>query len=290
MSIEELGVLVGVDGSACGDQALDWAASDAAARRTGLAVMTVSDLPRIADVPLSADVMVAAMDEARRTAGAGAARARQLTPGVVVEARVTSGNPAGELLRMAVGVDEVVVGSRGHGGFAALMLGSVAGHVAAHAHCPVVVVRGHAAAGGRVVVGADGSERGEAALEYAFAYADRHGLPVHALSVYAPPMVPGPSSLAPALPYSGTEMTPIRDTVARRTAETVEHWSAKFPNVRATWAVDKGSPARLLVQASEHTSLLVVGSHGHGELAGMVLGSVSQAAVRHAHCPVAVVH
>lgn len=53
MSIENLGVLVGVDGSACSDEALAWAAADAAARRTGLTVMAVSDLPRIADVPLS---------------------------------------------------------------------------------------------------------------------------------------------------------------------------------------------------------------------------------------------
>lgn len=290
MSMEKIGVLVGVDGSACADEALDWAAADAAARGIGLVVMAVTDLPRVADVPLSPDVLSAAMDEDRRITDARADRARRLAPGTTVETRVASGNPAGELLRMAATAQEVVVGSRGHGGFAALMLGSTAGQLAAHAQCPTVVVRGRAAPGGRVVVGVDGSDRGDGALGYAFAHADRHGLPLHAISAYAPPVVPFPASLQPVPPYSITMDARVKDSVSRATAEAVQRWAAKFPAVRATWDAQQGQPAQLLVTAAEGASLLVLGSRGHGGLAGMLLGSVSQAAVRHAPCPVAVVH
>ena len=291
MSIEDLGVLVGVDGSACAGEALDWAAADAAARRVGLVVTAVADLPLLADGPFSADVLDSATEETRRTARDAAARARQLAPGVVVEARVATGNPAGELLRMAAGAQELVVGSRGHGGFGALMLGSTAAQLAAHAHCPTVVVRGRAAPGGRVVVGVDGSPRGDAALEYAFAHADRHGLPLHAVSVYAPPVVPFPASLYPVPPYSVTvDMARVAESVERATAEAVQLRAAAFPAVRATWEVREGLPAQLLMEAAEGAALLVLGSRGHGGLAGMLLGSISQAAVRHAPCPVAVVH
>lgn len=291
MSIEDLGVLVGVDGSGCADEALDWAAADAAARRVGLMVMAVADLPVLADAPVSAQVTNAAMAETRRTARVAAARARQLAPEVVVETRVVTGNPAGELLHMAAGAHEVVVGSRGHGGFGALMLGSTAGNIAAHAHCPAVVVRGRPAPEGRVVVGVDGSDRGDAALEYAFAHADRHGLALHAVSVCGPPIVPFPASLSPVPPVAVTMDFPrVREAVGRATAEAVERWSVKYPAVRTSWEVREGLPAHLLMETAQDAALLVLGSRGHGGLTGMLLGSISQAAVRHSPCPVAVIH
>lgn len=235
--------------------------------------------------------MVAATDGARRIARAGAARARRLAPGVTVADRVAAGNPAGELLRAADAAEEVVVGSRGHGGFAALLLGSTADCLAAHAHGPTVVVRGRAAPGGRVVVGLGGSGRGDAALEYAFAHADRHGLAVHTVSGYAPPIVPFPASLYPMPSYPATmDLAGVRATVGQAAAIAVELWSAKYPDVPATSEAQEGPPARLLVEAAQGAGLLVVGSRGHGGLGGMLLGSVSQAAVRHSPCPVAVVH
>ena len=92
-----------------------------------------------------------------------------------------NGNPAAELIRRAAGAEQVVVGSRGTGGFERLVLGSVGAEVAAHAPCPVVVVRGDRHDRREVVVGVDASDRSHRALEYAFQYAARHGGRVHAI-------------------------------------------------------------------------------------------------------------
>jgi nucleotide-binding universal stress UspA family protein len=287
MDARPMGVLVGVDGSACAQQALVWAAADAAARGTGLTVATVVELPRLADVPISAQLLDTAARTGETIADQAAGRARAMAPGTAVGSRVATGGAAAELLRLATGTEEVVVGSRGDGGFAALLLGSVGCQVAAHADRPVVVVRGNAAADGPVVVGIDGSDHSEIALEYGFGYADRHRLPLLVLRVDAPdvfmyPMVPAPY---PVL----QELTRVRAGIVSDTEEVVAAWAAKYPGVRVDSAVRAGQPTEQLIEASREAALLVVGSRGHGRLTGMLLGSVSQAAVRHAHCPVAVV-
>lgn len=287
MDAQRMGVLVGVDGSACAQQALVWAAADAAARGTGLTVAAVVELPRLADVPITAELLDNAARTGQTIADKAATRARAMTPGTAVVSRIATGGAAAELLRLATGAEEVVVGSRGDGGFAALLLGSVGCQVAAHAHGPVVVVRGAAAAGGPVVVGIDGSGHSEIALEYAFGYADRHRLPLLVLHIDAPevfmyPMVPTPYPVP-------QEMARIRAAITLGTEEVVGRWAAKYPGVPVESAVRAGTPTEELIGASREAALLVVGSRGHGRLTGMLLGSVSQAAVRHAHCPVAVV-
>jgi nucleotide-binding universal stress UspA family protein len=287
MDAQPMGVLVGVDGSACAQQALVWAAADAAARGTGLTVAAVVELPQLADVPITAQLLDTAARTGRIIADKAAVRARAMTPGTAVDSRVSTGGAAAELLRLATGAEEVVVGSRGDGGFAALLLGSVGCQVAAHADRPVVVVRGDATTGGAVVVGIDGSDHSELALEYAFGYADRHRLPLLALRVDAPdvfmyPMVPTPYPVP-------QELARIRTEITLATEEVVGRWAAKHPGVRVESAVRAGQPTEQLIEASREAALLVVGSRGHGRLSGMLLGSVSQAAVRHAHCPVAVV-
>ncbi len=289
MDAQPKSVLVGVDGSACAQQALVWAAADAAARGAGLTVAAVVELPRLADVPMTAQLLDTAGRTGQTIADKAAARARAMTPGTTVVSRIATGDAAAELLRLATGIgtEEVVVGSRGDGGFAALLLGSVGCQVAAHADRPVVVVRGDAAAGGPVVVGLDGSDHSEIALEYGFGYADRHRLPLLVLHVDAPdvfmyPMVPTPYPVP-------QELARIRTQITLATEEIVGRWAAKYPGVRADSAVRAGQAAEQLIEASRDAALLVVGSRGHGRLTGMLLGSVSQAAVRHAHCPVAVV-
>jgi nucleotide-binding universal stress UspA family protein len=287
MDAQPMGVLVGVDGSACAQRALVWAAADAAVRGTRLTVAAVVELPRLADVPITAQLLDTAARTGRTIADKAATRARAMTPGTAVDSRVATGGAAAELLRLATAAEEVVVGSRGDGGFATLLLGSVGCQVAAHADRPVVVVRGDAAAvGGPVVVGIDGSDHSEIALEYGFGYADRHRLPLLVLRVDAPdvfmyPMVPTPYPVP-------QELARIRTEITLATEEVVGRWAAKYPGVRVDSAVRAGQPAEQLIEASREASLLVVGSRGHGRLSGMLLGSVSQAAVRHAHCPVAV--
>jgi nucleotide-binding universal stress UspA family protein len=282
MQAQRLGVLVGVDRSECGQQALDWAVQDAATRGSVLTVAHVVDLPRIADVPLSTDLLDAAARAGRQILDAAVGRSHRTHPELEISSRLATGSPAAELLLLAADADQLVVGSRGHGGFASLLLGSTAGQVAAHASCPVLVVRGSASAGGPVVVGVDGSDRGEAALDYGFAYAARHGLPLHAVHFY-----PNYTRTL-AYPMPALNLDRVRESAERVLGQAVDRWSGKHPDVPATYLVAEGTPAHQLAEASKDASLLVVGSRGHGGFAGMLLGSVSQAVIRHAHCTVAV--
>jgi nucleotide-binding universal stress UspA family protein len=288
MNTEGIGVLVAVDGSACGTEALEWAAADVAARHGRLTVATVSDLPRLADVPLSSDLLASARQAAQRTVDSAVRRAEQLAPGIAVQGRVGSGNPAAELIMMAAGAEQVVVGSRGTGGIAALLIGSVGGQVAEHVGCPAVVVRDRRQ-GGPVVVGTDDSEHSQAALEYGFGYADRHGLPLVAMHVcavdgYGYRTLP---DVAPSYP-AAEELDLIRADAARRAEQGLGRWASKYPAVETRVEVVDGRAADRLVEASRDAALLVVGTRGHGGLAGMLLGSVSHAVMRHAHCPVVI--
>lgn len=281
MNAKPTGVIVGVDGSPCSRAALEWAAKDAAKRGTGLTIATVVDLPRLTDVPMSSEFVTSAIRGSQQVADAAVPAARDIAPEVAVE--VTTGDPAGELIQMSAHADEVVVGSRGLGGFGALVLGSVGNQVAAHAQCPVVVVRGESGTG-PVVVGVDGSDRGDAALEYGFGYADRNGLPLLAVHAYTL----GAFSY-PDMPYPiGEELAWLRDNATCLVERRLQQWTAKYPDVAVQSRIAEGGAAHVLVEASRGASLLVVGSHGHGGFARMVLGSVSQVAIRHAYCPVAV--
>ncbi|HEY6744197.1 MAG TPA: universal stress protein [Mycobacteriales bacterium] len=288
MSIEGIGVLVGVDESDCSQVALAWAAADAAARRAPLTIATVVDLPRLADIPLSTEVVDTAQRSAQRRLDAAVARAREGAGGVPVQSRVLTGDPAAELVRLATGAEEVVVGSHGTGRLGRLLIGAVGSRVAEHAPCPAVVVRGRPA-GGPVVVGIDSSPDSEAALEYGFTYADRHGLPLVALHVYTPGAVIYPVMPFPAPPYPvEEELARIRAEAVRTAEQGVGTWMEKYPEVDSRTDVAEGGAAQKLVEASRTASLLVVGTRGHGGLAGMLLGSVSHAVLRHAHSPVVI--
>jgi nucleotide-binding universal stress UspA family protein len=283
MSIEGIGVLVGVDESVCSREALAWAAADAAVRRVPLTVATVVDLPRLADVPLSAELVGTAEIACRRLVDAAVVRARDVVGDLPVRGRVLTGDAAAELLRLAAGADEVVVGSHGTGRFGRLLVGSVGSRVAEHAPCPAVVVRSRPA-GGPVVVGIDNSPHSETALEYGFAYADRHGLPLVALHGYA-----SGASAYPLVPYPiEEEVARLRADAARAAEHSLRTWPEKYPGVEARADVAEGGAAQLLVEASRTAGLLVVGTRGHGGLVGMLLGSVSQAMIRHACSPVVV--
>jgi nucleotide-binding universal stress UspA family protein len=290
MSTDGIGVLVGVDQSACAQRALAWAGADALAKRVPLTIAGVVDLPLLADVPISKQLVNTAELAVRQRVEAAAVRTRDLTGGIPVRSRVLTGDPAAELLRLAAGAEEVVVGSHGTGRFGRLLIGSVGARVAEHASCPAVVVRGEQTHG-RVVVGIDASPHSEPALDYGFAYADAHGVPLVALHVYTVGTFIYPVATYPAPPHPLTDELDHIRTQARRTAEhRLGRWTEKYPDVDVRVDITQGSAARELVESSRTAGLLVVGTRGHGGLAGMLLGSVSHAVLRHAYCPVAIAH
>jgi nucleotide-binding universal stress UspA family protein len=139
------GIVVGVDGSAISQRALDWAAREAALRQAPLTVLAVH---QVAVSNLTGRAMIAPEDAPEVEAARQAAQ--ELTVKTTsqldsqpssVTVRAVSGLPARELVSASQDADLVVVGSRGAGGFAALVMGSVSSQVVAHAACPVVVIR-----------------------------------------------------------------------------------------------------------------------------------------------------
>jgi nucleotide-binding universal stress UspA family protein len=141
------GIVVGVDGSEHSQNVLDWAAREAALRQAPLTVLAVH---QVATNPWTGSPMVTPEDQpdrdkvakaAEQAAAQAVAKLGDAKPSSVT-VRAVSGLPAKELIAASGGADLVVVGSRGAGGFAGLLMGSVSGQVVNHAACPVVVIRG----------------------------------------------------------------------------------------------------------------------------------------------------
>ncbi len=133
-------IVVGVDGSPGAYAALQWAAQEAHLRRATLEVVLVWQYPPFPDIwgpppPPRHDLEAAAQATLDKVVGA-----IEGAEGVDVVASLVEGSPAEVLVTAALDADLVVVGSRGHGGFTGLLLGSVSQHLVTHSRCPVVVV------------------------------------------------------------------------------------------------------------------------------------------------------
>ena len=133
-------VVVGVDGSECGQAALRWALGQARATGAELHAVTAWEvstaygyIPMYGDVDLEGD--------ARKQQDAALEQVSRLAEGVPVVRQVVRGHAAAALVDASEGADLLVVGSRGHGTFSSAMLGSVSQHCVHHATCPVVVIR-----------------------------------------------------------------------------------------------------------------------------------------------------
>ncbi|WP_416905193.1 universal stress protein [Micromonospora echinospora] len=218
-------------------------------------------------------------DEARTMLEKSAADLRGRWPELTVEVRQVAGGPGATLVEESRRAELVVVGSRGLGGFAGLLLGSVSAQVAGHAHGPVLVVRPadrQVTTDGPVLVGLDGSELAELAVGQAAEEAARRGVPLVLAHVVAPDRRPEDST--------GDEQG--ADRLLATAVATVRQ---RHPDLAVAERVLRAAePASALVEASADAALVVVGSRGRGGFAGLLLGSVSQALVQHARCPVLV--
>jgi nucleotide-binding universal stress UspA family protein len=273
-------LVVGADGSADSERAVDWAFMTAAA--TGRPVRIVHTLDF-----LPAEFAPAAHREVSQrgdTVLSAAAQRRPDDADIAVSAQIVDGSAARALVEASENAYMLVVGSRGRGGFAGLLLGSVSQQVAGHAHCPVAVVREQAdsnAAG--VVVGVDAGEASAPAVRFAFELAHRSGQPLTAVHAWHEAGTGGPMAGHP--PQLEDRARQQRLLLRQATSQCRE----EFPDVEVSETVATGHPARLLAAASEHAATVVVGSRGRGAFTGMLLGSTSQALLHHAHCPVVVV-
>ncbi|WP_327092470.1 universal stress protein [Nonomuraea sp. NBC_01738] len=271
-------IIVGVDGSAPAAAAVDWAADDAARRGKALRLVHVCEQ--------WAAHFAEGVGYCEGAVEAVADRARQRAPGTEVSTAILAGNVI-EMLNARshdAGVDSIVVGSRGLGGFTGLVVGSVGLGVAGHASGPVVVVRETPADAHReVVVGFDGSPYSELAMDYAIEQARARGARLHVVYAWQAPL---------SSPYAGAYgglLVPAPGDEAETARERLTPWREKFPDVEMRETARCEHPVSALADASRTADLVVVGSRGLGGFASAVLGSVSHGVLHHAHCPVAVV-
>jgi nucleotide-binding universal stress UspA family protein len=281
-------VVVGFDGSDSSTRAAEWAANEARTRGRGLTLVH-SLLPPVPPgglgigLPPSLDLIEQLELHARERLDEFAAG----LDGLDVRTAVSIGSPSAVLLEASETAELVVVGSRGRGGFAGLLLGSVGGQVAAHASCPVAVIRQLAPDSGRtVVVGIDGSPAAEAALAFAFDEASHHGwsvTAVHAWDVPAYDLLIVPNGPVPV------PLADVADDEVRLTAEVLAGFRDDYPDVDVEERLVRSPAVQALVEASAKAAMVVVGTHGHGPAMGALLGSVSHGLLHKATVPVVVV-
>ncbi|MFC8298901.1 universal stress protein [Micromonospora orduensis] len=284
-------VVVGVDGSPSSLVAAEHAARAALLRSRPLRLVHGYLHPLGYGVPLNPyDLGVPAPSaEAQEMLERTAADLTDRWPGLTVEVSQVAGGPGATMVEESRRADLVVVGSRGLGGFTGLLLGSVGAQVAAHAHCPVLVIRPDEQpipVDGPVLVGVDGSESSRLAVGYGAYEADLRNVPLVLTHVSPPPDGdrPIPEEIEESqAAYQAEAVRLLADASAAARAEHPDLVVREHP-VRAAGA------AQGLIEASGAASLLVVGTRGRSGFAGLLLGSVSQAAIQHAHCPVLVAH
>ncbi|WP_101783337.1 universal stress protein [Nonomuraea indica] len=277
-------IVVGVDGSQPARAAVEWAVDDALRMREPLRIVHAVDRSpyQIAKFP-AADWPDALVRAGEQILAEALAVARDRQPTVDVTTELGNGTAAVVLTGLDEQATEIVIGSRGHGGFAGALLGSVSDHVAGRARCPVVVVRGAPdQVRGQVVVGVDDTPEGEAALRHAFEQAAMRGATLRAVHAWQLPV----HAFAPELAY---DMDDVRTTQYQIIRSALERFEKEYPQVTVVEDVRSGHPVEALTEASAEADLVVVGSHGRGALGAVLLGSVSRGVLHHAHCPVAVV-
>lgn len=286
-------VVVGFDGSEGAQRALAYAAWEATRRSVPLR-MIYGYQPVALYGPglVYASNVELTLTWARDMLTGAADKTRAELPGLEVSEAVIAGGPAATLLGQSQDASLLVVGSRGRGGFAAMLMGSVCAQVAAHATTPVVIVRAAADPdgpydNGPILVGVDGSEGAQDALEFAFEQAAARNVPLFAVYVWG---VLPKNNLGP-ISDGYYDSQQAQDEAERLLSEALAGWRSRYPDVEVdTLATHSFGTVETLVQLGSHAGMIVVGPRGRGGFAALLLGSTADGVVRHADRTVAIAH
>ncbi len=283
----DLPLVVGVDGSESSLRAVDWAADEAALCGVALRVVYASLWERYEGSALAhslgrPDAQVLAGDVVR----AGAHRARSRQADLPITMAALPEEPAYALVREGGNASALVMGSRGRSGVVNVLLGSVSLFVAAHADCPVIVVRGsndnqaRTPVHGRVVVGV--GEESAAAVRFAAQEAERRGAVLDAVRAWR---CPAHETIDHPLLAGGPERV-----YEERAAEALEAALRDVsPEAKVRRRTVEGPAHRVLLAAVRDADLLVVGARRRTGHFGLQLGRVAHTVLHHSPCPVAVV-
>lgn len=282
------GVIVGVDGSSASHAAVRWAAHDAALRHVPLTLVHVLLMPVALTLPEMVMAYGVVEERVDRHGRDVLEQARQVAQqsladsAVDVQIKMPTGNVVSTLSDMSKEASMLVVGGQGENASQQRHLGSVSQGVLHHAHCPVAIISDIDVTAGStapVLVGIDGSPASEVATAVAFDEASRRGvglIALHSWSDFGPYRIPT------------VDWEPQLEAGKEALAERMAGWQERYPDVTVERRLVWGEPAYTLAAAAEEAQLLVVGSHGRGGFAGMLLGSVSSTVVQIARVPLIV--
>ena len=285
-------IVVGVDGSAHSDRALDWAAGQAVLEHRSLVILHATDVlgpgqaAWLDGALLDPSLMTDALDAAGRELLANATtRARLLAPELEVREVCSPADPRNALLTESAKASMVVIGSRGRGPVASLLLGSVSVAVSKHAECPVVVVRPQETDVIRegVLVAVDGTALDRNVVDFAFRLASSRALPLTVShSFWDADHLAGDEHVVAA-------DEPGLDDKRQLLDNAVQEMAGKFPDVRVHLELVRGFADRQLIERAKAMDVVVVGSRRSAELWDLGISSLAPTVVEHARCTVAVV-
>lgn len=275
------GIVVGMDGSPGALRALDWAGAEA--ERSGVELTIVGTW-----VYGGFGGEFLTEEDAQLVVERAAVSAADRHPEVSIKHLLCKESAAHSLIEASKGADLLVVGSRGFGGFRGLLFGSVGQHCLTHASCSVAIIRrgddaqteGLATNPQTIVVGVDGSDESNMALDWAAIEASRTGALLEVMGSW---VFPGTSG------YVFAAVIGIPEAAEQVVGDALTRVARVAPQVVTTGKTSEDPPAVSLVNASGAADLLVVGSRGLGAFRGLLLGSVSQHVATHAHSSVVVV-
>ncbi|WP_021594935.1 MULTISPECIES: universal stress protein [Actinomadura] len=274
-------IVVATDGSEASDRALDWAAADAVLRRRPLHIVhAVESWPYKAPLFAPPEIVEQTTQAGHAVLVAAVEHVHERWPDLVATTALVAEETSKALQEQSENAFELVLGSRGRGGFASLLLGSTSLKMAGRSAVPVVIVRGDAADRGEVIVGIDLLRDVDQVLDYAFDAAAVHGARlrvVHAWQTFATLIEAGYVIDAEQIELDLRNQLiaayrPLRD---------------KYPHVDVVDEIVLEHPVIALSNASRDARLLVVGAHDRWP--PPQLGSTTHGVIHHAECPVAVI-